>query len=855
MILDNRAEGMRDPVVRLVFSSDLRGIQHVSTVLASVIRRTASRVEARIYTRGFRMADFETDHLAVTFRHCEETVTGSYPQHVSPAVFDRLRIIRDETEWDRVLVMDHDMLVLADLQEYFREPFGENLLLGRHFGPGNTLELQMRQRGGLPEVWQPAGPTPYFHMGPMMNLAAMRVEGTWDKLLAAHAGIGRDEQISLTAACAWRAGPAHPKWNLVPQWDKLAESEKWSREAPGEKHMTRPAGVVWQRGLPEGLIHWTGGAKPWHSNSKVWRADLWKSELCSWELLRAGRWKKYRARIIGASHSQGALALLTRGWKVELQDSAEAGGLLDTMPGYPDLSGVPDNRRPLPHPPDLVRFGTFSDPLAWVEQTPRPPEAIAVEGPVAAEVLAGLRTIGYKEECRVERKKWPAGGPHPGVLEYSDPGEALAVDASDDVYLILPGFIADRVAAEASATGRGVQQRGPDETTAASGRHAAPTWLAQTPKDARVLWLNPPPDEDLPDAAARLRGIDFVASDAGLWKSLQQMDWKSAPPRLLYCPLDPVSGWFDTMRMPGGPYDWVVVDAHPGARNARAEFHPMAGSYVRNGGTLVFTPRAMSGQASPGSSLMEKGWKSRRSGDGTELYSPPRPGRANRRISTRLAEAIWRDFVGNAFVVSLPERQDRRDALAANWTELGIRYQIVPGVRLGAEDVRWAEMKGMEAYGNPANLRGDYIPRAVGCKRAITNALREFLATGKAHGLICEDDCRWRAGVGGHIRRALLDLPRDWDMLYFSASRRKPHLPETSRLMRLTGARMSTAILWTRHAAERAATALEISDKECDVTLEGLHAEMKAYAVHPMPAYQGFSKSSITGSVAAPMNL
>lgn len=851
MVPSNGSMTMTPPVVRLVFSTDLRGSPHVSTVIASVLRRTTASVEARIYTRGFTMTDFTTGRLSVSCRHCDEAVIGKYPAHVSQAVFDRLRIIRDEPDWDRVLVMDHDMLVLADLSEYFSEPFGENLLLGRLFGPGNTLELQMRQRGGLPESWQTAGPTPYFYMGPMMNLAAMRKEGIWERLLVAHQEIGQDEQISLTAACAWRVGAAHPKWNLVPQWDKLQESENWSREAPEKVNMTRPAGVSWHRGIPEGLIHWTGAAKPWHSYSKVWRADLWKSEICSWEILRSGRWEKYRARVIGAANPENARALLGRGWRVEMEGGCEATGLVDTLPGFPDLlsSDAPAAANAIP--PDIVRFGNFSDPVSWLKNLPELPGAIAIEGPVDSAVLDELRAIGYREEFRFERTKWPAGGPHPGVLEYTDPGAALPLDARDDLYLILPGYPADRAE----------PRRPSKDSTTPSTRDSPHPPTLETPSlpdcveccapGTKVLWLNPSQPSFVPTVAARLTDLRIVASDVLLWKELILQNWQSAQPTLEYCQLDPVSGWYDLSHFDKGFYDLIIVDSFPTGRNANPAFHPMAGSLLRSRGKLILTAGAKGEDPSPERLWLENGWKVRWDSGGAAIFTPPPSGRKRRVVTSRAVHAIWRDFQENAYVISLPERKDRRADLAVNWAELGIRYRILPGVTLKADEVKWSEMKGMEAYGNPANLRGDYIPRAVGCKRAIINALREFLTSGKAHGLVCEDDCRWRPGAGGLIRRAIADLPRDWDMLYFSASRRKPHLPETTLLMRLTGARMSTAILWTRHGAEHAVATLEASDKECDMTLEGLHAEMKAYAVHPMPAYQGFSKSSITGTVAA----
>ena len=103
----------------------------------------------------------------------------------------------------------------------------------------------------------------------------------------------------------------------------------------------------------------------------------------------------------------------------------------------------------------------------------------------------------------------------------------------------------------------------------------------------------------------------------------------------------------------------------------------------------------------------------------------------------------------------------------------------------------------MEAYGKADNLRGRYIPGAVGCKRAGIKALRTFLDSGAATALICQDDCLWKPDAATTVARALRELPEDWDLLYFSASSREKNTQHSPHLVRLGGARFCNAILWT----------------------------------------------------------
>jgi lipopolysaccharide biosynthesis glycosyltransferase len=225
----------------ITISTDAQGFSKNATLLASIVRRTNRKVSIRCYTRGFSQESFAIRNLQVDFVRSEEEVTGRYPGHVPVAVFDRLRVIRDETEWDRCLVLDHDMIFLSDLGEYFDEDFEGNLLMGRLFGVGNTLGLQMHRRGGVPPELSDQADNPHFYMGPMMNLALMRQENTWERLLECHALLGQEEQLALTAATGGRTKGVDRKWNQVPQWDNRDGHEVQL----------------------EGIIHWTGGGKPW----------------------------------------------------------------------------------------------------------------------------------------------------------------------------------------------------------------------------------------------------------------------------------------------------------------------------------------------------------------------------------------------------------------------------------------------------------------------------------------------------------------------------------------------------------------------------------------------------------------
>lgn len=423
-------------MIRITLSSDAKGHGNSATLIASILRRTESPVHVRCWCRGYLPESFECGPLKVEFFGAEEEVTGRYPGHVNPAVFDRLRVIRDGTDWDRCLVLDHDMVVLCDLAPYFAEEFDGNLLMGRLFGPGNTLGLQMKQRGGLPESWAHAENHPYFFMGPMMNLAAMREEGIWDRLLEAHAAIGQDEQLSLTAACGGRTKGVGKKWNIVPQWDHLDVAK-----VPGDERVD-VAGIPWRNGVPEGIIHWTGPSKPWHRGSKVWRADLWAAERATWEHLRMGIWEKPLVTFLEPEDTEELKTLATRGWKVRaFVHPAEPPPNLDQLK-FPDLEvlrGHAERFQAAITDQDEVRLGMWSEVEVWFEGARRLPRWLVLKGEIEAAQADRVRGWGYRSEHRMTASDWPPGGPAARVLGYCPAEEGSGIGPGEWLYLSRTG--------------------------------------------------------------------------------------------------------------------------------------------------------------------------------------------------------------------------------------------------------------------------------------------------------------------------------------------------------------------------------------------------------------------------------
>ena len=403
--------------INIALSSDARGYSAHATLLASILRRTRRKVWIKYWCRDFLPENFEVGQLKVEFFNVVNERDGVYPGHVTPAVFDRLEVIREAPEWERCLVMDYDMLVTCDLGEYFDEEFEGNLLMGRLWD-AKLSDAQILWRGAeFPEEWEHTKDYPYFYMGPMMNLAAMRKAGTWDKLIAAHEAFFAEEQIALTAATDGKVKGVDRKWNMLSR--ELSESE-----------------------LPEGVIHWTGWPKPWTwgAGEGVWRPEVWESERCSWDELRAGEWEKPVAWLFGRTAKE-VLALAKRGWKIVAITSQRGAKKLRKSPMLDmhvieERVSMPLARKLLEEhgQPEFVRAGN-KRLIPMLHKVGVRPSFIAVGGNNdALDLKSQTERMGYSAWARVDQEGEPSGGRIAQGVDYATQIEGGVLGEKEELH-------------------------------------------------------------------------------------------------------------------------------------------------------------------------------------------------------------------------------------------------------------------------------------------------------------------------------------------------------------------------------------------------------------------------------------
>jgi lipopolysaccharide biosynthesis glycosyltransferase len=190
---------------------------------------------------------------------------------------------------ERVLYLDVDTLALGDLAALCELDLGDALVAA----VTNVLEPWGEH---WPEKLGLSGPEAYFNSGVLlMNLAAMRAEGTSDALLA-HVREQADalywpDQDALNVVLAGRRLALEPRWNAMNNLHARAErADELFGVAAAEEARRRPL-----------IRHFEGPgvAKPWHRGSTVPDRERWFAYRRRTPWPRLG-WRQYLTPIRAA---------------------------------------------------------------------------------------------------------------------------------------------------------------------------------------------------------------------------------------------------------------------------------------------------------------------------------------------------------------------------------------------------------------------------------------------------------------------------------------------------------------------------------------------------------------------------
>ncbi|MES2570535.1 MAG: glycosyltransferase family 25 protein [Verrucomicrobiota bacterium] len=200
-------------------------------------------------------------------------------------------------------------------------------------------------------------------------------------------------------------------------------------------------------------------------------------------------------------------------------------------------------------------------------------------------------------------------------------------------------------------------------------------------------------------------------------------------------------------------------------------------------------------------------------------------------------------------IITLPERFDRQRRIADMMNRENLWFRFVEGVRVTDKEIDPAEISEVrrQKFKVVAGFE-KYLRGMVGCRRAHLRELELAKEKNLRSLLIIEDDMALEPGWLRTLQSAIKDLPAGWFQLHFSANEFRASAPVSSHLHRLSGARQTTAILYSRTGIGAALNCLRHSRLEIDQWMgDHLHPFGNSYVMNPQIAHQQGGVSDIMG--------
>ena len=250
--------------VALAFDANL--VTYVPNLLSSIAANTTRRIDYHLMVRG--VSDRIREELEALFpgntlhwHVMDGVLSRTRPltaEHITVSTMDRLRLPDLLPHVDKIIYLDIDMIVLADLAELYETPMKGRPLAacqGLHHRVTLVEEVASRMTDpAMARAWRRAcGATvsivgPAFNAGVLvLSLDAMRRDQFCVQMAPVIDMFGIDDQIMLNIYAGDDFVLLEKEWNVIPRC--------WTTE--GAK-----------------IVHWAGSAKPWHTgaiDSRLWR--------------------------------------------------------------------------------------------------------------------------------------------------------------------------------------------------------------------------------------------------------------------------------------------------------------------------------------------------------------------------------------------------------------------------------------------------------------------------------------------------------------------------------------------------------------------------------------------------------
>jgi glycosyl transferase family 25 len=202
------------------------------------------------------------------------------------------------------------------------------------------------------------------------------------------------------------------------------------------------------------------------------------------------------------------------------------------------------------------------------------------------------------------------------------------------------------------------------------------------------------------------------------------------------------------------------------------------------------------------------------------------------------------------WLINLPRATARRERMEARLADLGLAYQLFPGVDGKAEEARLLANTDIAAF--ERNMGRKILIGGLGCYHSHLAVWESFLATGKPVALVLEDDVIFHDDFLDAVQLGL-QAAQHWDFLKLNCIRAKLPIPQGTvgpyRLNAYVGPATGTgAYLITRETAAKLLPAMRRVTRATDHEINRFFIhDFRLRGLEPFPSHLEDGESLITG--------
>lgn len=201
------------------------------------------------------------------------------------------------------------------------------------------------------------------------------------------------------------------------------------------------------------------------------------------------------------------------------------------------------------------------------------------------------------------------------------------------------------------------------------------------------------------------------------------------------------------------------------------------------------------------------------------------------------------------FVINLERRKDRWQQIVKELSRVGIQnYERFDAINPRFEEISPITYSAMQCAPWTTD-RNQYLAGSCGCKFSHVEVVKLSLERGYNKILILEDDVKFNFFSSRNLKRALQELPEDWELLYFAGN--NVHQPEPYKAnISLVKRTFSTCAYAVNLRIGKIIESFAVnSGLEIDVYYaDNIQARKRSYLIRPGIAKQRAGWSDIVGT-------